>query len=832
MLKIFSYQKFFSRKHFVLILIFLLSITLISSQIEFSYAKPPQNSGGGKNDPVITSVEPNSGSTDGGTIITINGNSFHKKSTVTIGGIQVSPLSKSSTSITAETPPHPIGAVDIVVTNPNGRSATLVNGFTYVVITPPPTISSINPNVGTTNGGTVVEITGSDFVDGAVVTFGVSDAPIVVVDSSQKITATTPANAAGLVDVTVTNPDGLSNTLTNGFEYVIISPTISSINPNIGIVLGGLVVEITGSNFVDGAVVTFGVSDAPIVVVDSSQKITATTPANVAGLVDVTVTNPNGLSNTLTNGFEYLIPIFADAANVYGVDFHHKRGSVESMMMPLGGGVGVADINNDSWLDIYVTNSDGSNALYRNNGDGTFDNIAVSAGVDDSSGMGNGVCFADYDNDGDLDFYLTNWGTSKLFRNNGDETFSDVTAIAGLGDPDPTYRSMGCAWGDYDDDGLVELIVVRHLDESDPTVFETRDFSTAVRPLSLYHNEGSDLAGNWVFTDVTELLGDPNVFPSDLRRAGFQPVFVDFDNDGDQDIYVVNDFNFEIGPNVLWKNDGPDANGDWIFTNVSSSTGAEISDGFLMGIAIGDYDDNGYLDFYMTNIGPNILLNNVAGTFTDKALEAGVQRTFLGTDFVDDRSITWGTLFLDYDNDGDLDIYLVAGYLDSDPLPIEQPNVLFRNDGNGLFTDVTNVSGAADVGVEVGRGAAYGDFNNDGCIDMYIVNLGQLDSFGIARLFQNNCLANNNWLVVNTIGTISNHDGIGARIKVTTSDGTQIREISSGGSHMSHNMLSAHFGLGSSMSIDIIEIQWPSGIIQTLTNIPANQILEVTEPSS
>ena len=261
----------------------------------------------------------------------------------------------------------------------------------------------------------------------------------------------------------------------------------------------------------------------------------------------------------------FALPMFEDVASSAGVDFMHTR---SDDLMPLGGGVAIGDFNNDDLLDIYVTNSAGPNALYRNNGNMLFDNIAQSAGVDDILGKGNGACFADYDNDGYHDLYVANYGSSKLFHNNGDETFTDVTTFAQVSDPDSSYRTTGCAWGDYNKDGFLDLIVVRHLHELE---FEGElyvHFGDSPRPLSLFKNNGDGK-----FTDVTTLLGDPNANPSPLRRPGFQPVFVDYDNDGDADIHVCNDFGRELKGNVLWRNDGL-VQGNWIFTDVSIPSGA------------------------------------------------------------------------------------------------------------------------------------------------------------------------------------------------------------------------------------------------------------------
>ena len=529
--------------------------------------------------------------------------------------------------------------------------------------------------------------------------------------------------------------------------------------------------------------------------------------------------------------------VFDDVSVSARVNFPHYRQSFD--FMPFGGGVVVLDYNGDGQDDIYVPTADdpfvpgleSTNALYRNNGDGTFTNVARTAGVDDPSGKGNGGCAVDYDNDGDQDLFLSNWGSSKLYQNQGDGTFADITADAGLGDPDSTYRSMGCAWGDYDRDGFLDLIVVRHMSEAALLASDMRVSPGVVRPLALYHNNGGNS-----FTNVTFLLGDITA-PDDGGQSyggvwgtGFQPGWMDYDNDGDADLYVVNDFGANIQPNTLWRNDGPSPDGDWAFTDISLGSGADVAI-FGMGLAVGDYNLDGYIDFYLTNIGEAVLLTNDGNgrTFTPAATGAGVGVATIN----DQQRVTWGNVFFDFDNDQDEDLYVVSGHLDTEPKsnPKEQPNVLLRNNGLGEFTDSSASSGADDPGV--GRGVAYLDFNDDGCLDLYMVNLGiSAELPQEARLFQNSCDWGNGWLVIKTVGTASNRDGVGARIKVVAGGRTQIREVAAGGSSLSQNMLSVHFGLGQAQRVDSIEIIWPSGTTQTLNDLAPNQRLTVTEPPS
>ena len=512
-------------------------------------------------------------------------------------------------------------------------------------------------------------------------------------------------------------------------------------------------------------------------------------------------------------------PAFVDVTGEAGVVFLHHEHPDE--LMGIGAGALVLDFNGDGLDDIYVVDSFGPNVLYHNNGDGTFDDVAVAAGVDDPQGRGSGGCAADHDNDGDQDLFVTNYGASKLFSNNGDGTFADVTAAANVSDPDETHRSTGCAWGDYDQDGHLDLIVVRHMHEWSPDMLARLEFQQGVRRLSLYHSNGDG-----TFTDVVSLLGatdkaDTQGEYGPTWGAGFQPGWADFDNDGDLDLYVVNDFGKHTNANVLWRNDGPAEDGSWRFSDVSAESRADVAMNG-MALAVGDYDLDGYLDMFMTNIRENVLLRNRGRglQFTDVASKAGAAVGYIGQE----QRVSWGAAFFDYDNDGDEDLYVVSGFLKYSLRPLkEQPNVLLRNEHDGTFTDVSFGSGVDDS--RYGRGGAYLDFDNDGCLDLFVANLDQK-----AALFRNLCEWGNTWLVVDLEGTASNRDGVGARITVVTGGSAQIREVNGGSSQMGQNMMSPHFGLGVANRADSVVIRWPSGAVQTLVDVPANQRLTVTEP--
>ena len=519
---------------------------------------------------------------------------------------------------------------------------------------------------------------------------------------------------------------------------------------------------------------------------------------------------------------------FQEMAATMGVDFHHIR---DDFRFNLGGGAAIGDYDGDELLDIYVTNSAGANALYRNSGNSTFTDVAAAAGVENSEGRGYGAGWGDYDSDGDLDLFVANFGGSKLYRNNGDGTFTDVTTEAGVGDPDAEFPTMGITWGDYNQDGYIDLLVVRHIYQPDFNPPRDRDFPKVARPLALYRNNGDG-----TFTNVTSLLGDSSIHPSNVKGAGFKPTFLDYDNDGDPDIYVVNDFGQENYTNVLWRNDGSDGKGGWKFTDVSTASGANLSI-YGMGLAVGDYDNDSDLDFSISNIADSVFLENQGdGTFVNVTERTGTGRGVVPGNGIIDRSTGWGTIFVDLDNNGLLDLYYVAGQIDSDPYtnPEQQPNAIFINNGDGTFFDISALSfGDNSSGDDsgIGREVAAADFNNDGLMDLFVVNMGKVDGTpGVARLLINTSDTTNNWLSIKLIGTTSNRDGLGARITVTCGGVRQIREMGASQGHVSHSVVPVHFGLGSATQADVVEIRWPSGTVQTLTDVPANQVLSVTEP--
>ena len=453
--------------------------------------------------------------------------------------------------------------------------------------------------------------------------------------------------------------------------------------------------------------------------------------------------------------------MFTDVTDSAGITFVHRE--LPGRMMPIGAGVVVLDFDGDKRDDIYFSNTNGANHLYRNRRDGGFEEVAAKAGVDDAEGEGNGGCAADYDNDGDIDLFVTNFGPSRLFQNGGDGTFEDVTEDVGLHDGELVLRSTGCAWGDYDGDGHADLVVTRHLNEFNPDLLMKKDFYTSVGGMSLFHNvDGAR------FEETTALLGDTSgpadgldVLFGNIWGAGFQPSWLDYDDDGDVDLLVINDFGQEIQPNVLWRNDGADGSDGWTFTDVSLDTGIDVPM-YGMGLAVGDPNGDGLVDLFVTNIRNNVLFSRDTNTPTFDDI-AGESKATVGN-IENLLRVAWGTMFFDYDNDADEDLYVVSGYLGGDPdvipaNPLEQPNVLLRNGGSGTFEDVSDGSGADDPGV--GRGSAYLDYDGDGCLDVVVGNFGQP-----ARLFKNMCTEGNHWLRVHLQGNASGTDGLGAKIEV------------------------------------------------------------------
>ncbi|MBN1154358.1 VCBS repeat-containing protein, partial [candidate division KSB1 bacterium] len=444
-----------------------------------------------------------------------------------------------------------------------------------------------------------------------------------------------------------------------------------------------------------------------------------------------------------------------------------------------GNGLAFGDYDHDDDIDIYLFNN-GANKFYRNEGHPAWDFsvVTVTANVG-NSGDGSGPAFVDYNNDGFVDLFLANHGSKVLFQNNGDDTFSDVSVASGITN---TSTTNGYAFGDYDNDGYLDLYLANW-----------------TAPDVLYKNSGPP---DWTFSDVTSSAGITH------NGNGHGCIFLDFDNDHDLDIYVT-DYNYE---NVLYQN-----NGDGKFTNVAAAKGVNYGSR-CRGVTCGDYDNDGDMDIYITRGRYNYPISNVlyrnngapTWNFSEMTSAAGVGHGGDGT----------LSMFGDYDNDGDLDIYVANSW--QHPTP---ENVLYRNNGDGTFTDVAPLEGV--TAPTSCPAANFIDYNNDGFIDIYAVN-----NQGANILYKNNG-NNNNWLKLKMVGATSNRDGIGARITVVSGILRQTQEVN-GHNPGYHTFCSQplHFGLASYTNVDSIIVDWPGGIRQILTNCGYNQLLTITEPSS
>jgi enediyne biosynthesis protein E4 len=463
-----------------------------------------------------------------------------------------------------------------------------------------------------------------------------------------------------------------------------------------------------------------------------------------------------------------------------------------------GAGAAWGDANGDGLLDLYVPAMDGPAQLWIQDTPGHFTDQAAERGVDNPARVGMGAVFADYDNDGDLDLYVTNDGPNRLYQNDGSGHFTDVAVQAGVADAGAGPSS---AWGDYDNDGYLDLYVVNFT-----------DCGSSGQPDKLYHNEG-----NGSFTDQTALLGPLE----ETTGNGWQAAWFDYNGDGRQDLYLANDKIPNAPPgNHLWRNDGPGSKkASWLFTDVSADSGMGFTMA-AMGIGIADFDRDLDLDVAISNILGNVVArNNGDGTFTNVAADVHAARPWQSADV---HSVTWGLAFYDFNLDGWEDLYAAAGSI---PDTTPQPNELFIGDGHGKFLDLSAPSGAADDATS--RGVAFADYDGDGLVDFYV-----LDQWGNSRLYRNvTPVTGLHWLEVRTAGTVSNRDGCGARLFVTAGGVRMLREVLCGSTSLASGSDStAHFGLGTATSIAKLVILWPSGVRQVLRNIAPDQRIVVTEP--
>ena len=518
---------------------------------------------------------------------------------------------------------------------------------------------------------------------------------------------------------------------------------------------------------------------------------------------------------------------FVDVTASAGIDFVHHHGGFGKKYPTetMGSGVALLDYDGDGWLDLYFVGSENSGRLYHNDGDGTFTDVTVQAGVE-SSAYGLGCAVGDYDGDGDLDLYVTCYGDNELFSNNGDGTFTEVAAAAGVIGQYDNGWTTGAAFGDIDKDGDQDLYSPNYA-EFRPETFETCVRSGGInvycgpeafeaQPDEFFLNNGDG-----TFTEVGEKVGLVPLLGKELGAF-----FVDYDQDRDLDLYVAGDRT----PNLLYRNDGG------VFTEVGNLAGVAYNDAGKplagMGVDVGDFDNDGLFDFFVTNYQweTNSLYRNVGdGFFTDVTFQSGLGVPSL-------KVLAWGTVFFDADNDGDRDIFVANGHLDDnvhlfDAISYPQQNHLFRNDGAGLFTDISAASGPGMQLVEVSRGAAFGDFDNDGDLDLAVSNNNQ------RCVLLRNDGASGNWISLRMEGrvrtaagaVVHNAGGLGTEVRLWSGGRQQIDVVRSGSSYMCQNDLRLHFGLGTSTTVDSIVVHWPAGDIQTVTKPPINQVLTIRQ---
>jgi hypothetical protein len=527
---------------------------------------------------------------------------------------------------------------------------------------------------------------------------------------------------------------------------------------------------------------------------------------------------------------------FENVIGSSGIQFILENGRQTRKYQPetMAGGVAVFDYNNDGLLDLYFANgaqlpelnkSDSKfhNRLYRNNGDGSFTDVTAQAGVAGSR-YAMGVAVSDYDNDGYQDLFVTGANGYQLFHNSGDGTFTDVTAHAGLARAHPELAnafSAAAGWFDYDNDGRLDLIVINYLQWTvgkEPSC-TSNGFPAYCSPDSymglpnlLFHNNGDG-----TFTDVSESSG---IFKHVGKGMGV--AFADYDNDGFVDIFVAND----TFRNFLFHN-----NGNGTFTEVGLLSGVAYPENGRsvagMGVDFRDIDNDGLPDIFETAMyNDNFLLfkNTGKGEFDYATLSSHIgaaTRQFTG----------WGTGIYDFDNDGWKDVFTSNGAIlnNSEQVnhtPYLLSNSLLRNNRDGTFTDVGRSAGPGFSVPAAHRGAAFGDLNNDGRIDIVVSCLNSRP-----EILMNRSVNANHWLLINLVGTVSNRDGLGSRIKITTAEGVQYNHATTSVGYGSSSDKRVHFGLGAATRADRIEIRWPSGIGQVLTDVAANQILTVREPA-
>ncbi|MBW8002159.1 MAG: CRTAC1 family protein [Planctomycetes bacterium] len=540
----------------------------------------------------------------------------------------------------------------------------------------------------------------------------------------------------------------------------------------------------------------------------------------IAGLVCISFLRPLQAKESIT---------FTDVTDKTGITFKHTDGSSGKfyIMETVTAGLALFDYDNDGDIDIYFLNGAAlkgtkydkppKNALYRNDGNFKFTDVTEQSGLGDT-GFGLGVTAGDYDNDGDKDIYINNFGPNVLYRNNGDGTFSDVTKKAGV--DNGNHVGAGTCFLDIDKDGDLDLYVARYIIFSydEHKVMNIRGYLSYSAPVdythlsdSLYRNNGDG-----TFTDVSKVSGIGG-----HKGSGMGMVCVDYDNDGDTDIFVAND---EM-ENYLFENDGT---GKFEQVGLMAGVAYDFNGKYYgsMGVDCGDYDNDGLLDFYVTSFdreSATLYKNLGDGIFEDITSSIGAGK---GTY----ENLTWGTGFADFDNDGDRDIFVAAGHLQpdiakhSDHLTYRAINQLLMNTGDGKFVNITKTAGDGMKVKQCSRYAGFDDLDNDGDVDAVILNIRSKPT-----ILRNDTVNNNHWIKIRLKGVKSNRDGIGAHVKVTAGGLVQLDEVHSGRGYQGHHGSRLYFGLGKNKMIEKIEVRWIGGGVDVLKNVKADQSITITE---